>query len=77
MDEQFYLNQLQEDIKKFLSPWAYAETAKIVFGVELHQNILVKYLEELDYVDYVSNLVITHQNVSKKRVKPSNPKDSI
>ena len=74
MDENFYLKRLEEDLKKFLSPWAYAETAGIVFDVELHQHTLVNYIEALDYVDFITDLVITHQGLPKKRVKPSNPK---
>ncbi len=74
MDENYYLKKLEEDLKKFLSPWAYSETAKIVFSVELRQHTLVNYIEELDYVDFITDLVITHQGVEKKRVKPSNPK---
>ncbi len=74
LDENFHLKKLDEDLKKFLSPWAYSETAGIVFGVELEYYSLINYLEDLNYVDFITDVTISHQGLQKKRVKPSNPK---
>ncbi|MEW4922921.1 baseplate J/gp47 family protein [Algibacter sp. 2305UL17-15] len=54
-DENFYKKQLQKDISKFLAPWAYEETAEINFGLTLHESVVIYYIEQLDYVDYIKD----------------------
>ncbi len=87
-DENFYLTQIQEDIKRFLSPWAYDKKATVEFGVTLHKSQMIHYLEQLAYVDYLENLKILileesssdpcnpiYEEVKgKESVAPSNPK---
>ncbi len=79
-DEHFHLNQLEEDIKKYLSPWAYSETSSLNFGVSLHKNKLISYLENLVYVDFLENVVLTHRvsatdpYIEKNNIFPSNPR---
>ncbi|MDN3670816.1 baseplate J/gp47 family protein [Echinicola jeungdonensis] len=87
-DENFYLTQIQEDVKKFLSPWAYDQKATVEFGVTLHRSQIIHYLEQLDYVDYLENLKllilaessidpcnpIYEEVTGKESVAPSNPK---
>ena len=65
-DEEYYKKILNEDIIKFLSPWAYDETAQINFGKELHASVLVDYIEKLNYVDYLQNLKIKKDGVIQK-----------
>jgi hypothetical protein len=55
-DENFYKKQLNEDLIKFLSPWAFDTSKQIIFGVELQRSIVIEYIENLDYVDYLSTL---------------------
>jgi hypothetical protein len=62
-DHVFYSKQLDEDIKKFISPWAFADAKEVVFDVKLNVNQLVNYLEQLYYVDYIDDLKITVNNV--------------
>lgn len=50
------LAQLNLSIKQFLSPWAYNATDEISFGGEVYANALIGYIENLDYVDYVTNI---------------------
>ena len=59
-DQNYYTTQLEEDIKKYLSPWAYKETANLHFGITFHKSKLIAYLEQLEYVDYLDNVVIRH-----------------
>lgn len=73
-DEHYYRNQLDTAIKKFLSPWAYSETAQIVFGINLHKSLFIKYLEDLNYIDYLVDVKLEHQGEFKIQVQPSNPK---
>jgi hypothetical protein len=74
-DEKFYRSQLNQDIIKFLSPWAFDDTKEVSFGVELHQSILIDYLEKLDYVDYLQNIEIKKDNKpAGKNISPTDPK---
>ena len=57
-DENFYKKQLNEDITKFLSPWAFDSTKEIIFGIELERSIIIDYIEKLNYVDFLDNLEI-------------------
>lgn len=79
-DENFYTKQIEEDIKKYLSPWAYSETSVLNFGVAFHKNKLISYLENQPYVDFLDNVVVKHRTsetsafMEKTNVIPSSPK---
>lgn len=62
-DETFYSKQLDEDIKKYISPWAFADSKEVIFDASLNVNLLVNYLEQLYYVDYIDDLKIYVNNV--------------
>jgi len=66
-DETFYSRQLDEDIKKYISPWAFTEAKDIDFNVELNVNQLINYLEQLYYVDYIDDIKILVNNVIQKK----------
>ncbi|RZJ45186.1 MAG: phage baseplate protein, partial [Chryseobacterium sp.] len=66
-DEAFYLKQLDEDIKKYISPWAFTDSNEIDFNVVLNVNQLVNYLEQLHYVDYIDEVKILVNNVLQKQ----------
>jgi len=66
-DETFYLKQLDEDIKKYISPWAFTDAKDIDFNVVLNVNQLVTYLEQLHYVDYIDEVKILVNNVIQKQ----------
>lgn len=57
-DENFYKKQLNEDITKLLSPWAFDSAKEIIFGIELERSIIIDYIEKLPYVDYLADLEI-------------------
>lgn len=65
-DEVFYMKQLDEDIKKYISPWAFTDTKNIDFNVELNVNQLINYLEQLYYVDYIDEIKILVNNTVQK-----------
>ncbi len=74
-DDNFYLRVLNEDITRFLSPWAFENTADIQFGVTLHRSIIINYIEKLNYVDYVEDVkLIKGGEISLTSVTPSSPK---
>ncbi len=66
-DETFYIRQLDEDIKKYISPWAFTDSKDIDFNVELNVNQLVSYLEQLYYVDYIDEIKILVNNVLQRQ----------
>ncbi len=54
-DRGFYINKINDDIKRYLSPWAYEKEAEINFGSSIYSASLINYLEKQSYVDYVAN----------------------
>ncbi|WP_108808040.1 baseplate J/gp47 family protein [Aquimarina spinulae] len=72
-DENFYQKQLNEDLVKFLSPWAFDTSQEIVFGIELNRSTLIDYVEKLFYVDYLSELEMAKHPDGVE--VPENPKD--
>lgn len=66
-DEVFYMKQLDEDIKKYISPWAFTDSKDIDFNVELNVNHLINYLEQLYYVDYIDEIKILVNDVLQKK----------
>lgn len=66
-DETFYMKQLDEDIKKYISPWAFNDSMDIDFNVELNVNQLIAYLEQLYYVDYIDEITIRVNDVLQKK----------
>ncbi len=74
-DESYYLRVLDEDITRFLSPWAFEDTHDIQFGVTLHRSMVINFIEKLTYVDYVEDVkLIKGGEVSLTSVTPSSPK---
>jgi len=59
-DKGLHLTLLNEDIIKFLSPWLYDEGADLEFGARVHRSVILKYIEDRAYVDFVTNFSL-HQ----------------
>ncbi|WP_271765138.1 baseplate J/gp47 family protein [Aquimarina algiphila] len=55
-DEDFYKDKLIEEIKRFMSPWAYGEDRDIQIGGSLHASVIINFIAERPYIDYVANL---------------------
>ncbi|AGA79805.1 baseplate J/gp47 family protein [Echinicola vietnamensis] len=70
-DVSFYEIQLQEDLKRLLSPWAYDQNVTVQFGVTLHRSQLIHYMEELPYVDYLEDVKLKKRNPSSPPCSPS------
>ncbi|HKZ64953.1 MAG TPA: hypothetical protein VJ111_01290, partial [Chitinophagaceae bacterium] len=54
LDESFYLQLLNDEIERFLCPWAYDTQAEISFGGKIRKSAILNFVEERPYVDYVS-----------------------
>jgi hypothetical protein len=59
-DETFYVRQLREEITRFLSPWAFPGGAAPSFGGKVYKSVLINFVEERPYVDYVSDFKLFH-----------------
>jgi hypothetical protein len=60
IDKGMYLQKLKEDIVKFLSPWAFDEGYDIAFGGKIHASYIINFIEDLSYVDYITNFEMYH-----------------
>ncbi|SOD92832.1 baseplate J/gp47 family protein [Spirosoma fluviale] len=59
-DETFYIGRLQEAITRFLSPWAFAGGEGPSFGGKIYKSVLINFVEEQPYVDYVTDFQLFH-----------------
>jgi Baseplate J-like protein len=51
----YYSTQLKQAIIEFLSPWAYSAEREITFGGKVYKSVLLDFVEDLPYVDYVTD----------------------
>ena len=63
-DPGFYAQQLEEEIKRFLSPWAYDEGQDIQFGGKIYRSEILAFVEGREYVDYVVDFNLYHRHSS-------------
>jgi len=56
-DEGYYSRQLSEDIKDFLTPWK-KNPEDIHFRETLHSSVIVNFIEERRYVDYLTSFKV-------------------
>lgn len=55
VNKGFHLRKLNEDIKRFLTPWA-VETDKISFSTKVYASTIISFIDKLEYVDFVADL---------------------
>ena len=55
------LNKLKEDITRFLSPWAFPGGGSPSFGGKIYKSVLVNFIEERPWVDYVADFKLWHK----------------
>ncbi len=53
--EDFYIDQIKKDIQRLLTPWANEEGDRIDFGGRIFKSNIIRFVEELDYVEYLRN----------------------
>lgn len=56
VDETFHVNRLRREITEFLSPWAFRGAARPSFNGLVRKSVLVDFIEERDYVDYLTDV---------------------
>lgn len=77
LDETFYKNKLKEAVTRFLSPWAFPGGGSPSFGGKVYKSVLINFVEDQPYVDYVTDFQLLHtfndksQRVEKNEVEGS------
>jgi len=61
-DENYYKQKLKEDIREFLAPWSIGEYSKLSFGQCVNRSDMLRFVEGLDYVDYIIELKMRHES---------------
>jgi hypothetical protein len=71
----FYCQQLQQKIIAFISPWAFDAQREIAFGGKVYKSVLLDLVEEVEYVDYVTDFKMysSDQNGDLNEVSPEAP----
>ena len=76
----YYQGVVDQKLKEFLSPWVSDTSSDIHFGGKVTKSMVVKFLEELNFVDFIASLHLHHSlndiSVSVKDVEvieASNP----
>jgi hypothetical protein len=77
LDFNYYQNKTREDLKRLLAPWVFDLDAAIEFGGSFSEYQIVNYLENLEYVDFISEFAMFHEPFGgefsrKSIVEPSN-----
>ena len=74
-EQGYYLKQLNQELVKFLSPWAYEEQSDISFGSSIHSSTVIHFIESRPYIDYVANLKLIEQVAlsTDHRPQPNTP----
>ena len=66
-DKGFYTGQLEKDIIRFLTPWAFDESRDLAFGGRVHRSAILDFIDEREYVDFVSDFEMDHIIGTKTR----------
>lgn len=68
----FYADQLQRELMQFLSPWAFGHGAEIAFGREVYLSMLVNFIENRPYVDFIDQpkLILMERLASDGSLRP-------
>lgn len=54
-EPNFYRRELEMALIRFLSPWAFQADREIAFGGIIYKSVLLDFVEELEYVDFVTD----------------------
>jgi hypothetical protein len=69
-DAGYYRGLLNDEIKSYLSPWAFQKTQDVVFGGRIHKSMILHFVETREYVDFVTCFKMYH-------IVPGDPENSV
>jgi hypothetical protein len=59
-DPGYYSGVLNDELRRFLSPWAYQDGEDILFGARVYRSEILAFVEGRDYVDHLTDLKLYH-----------------
>ena len=59
-DKGLYTGQLEQEIIRFLTPWAYDDSVDLSFGGRVHRSAILNFIDERAYVDFVTDFEMDH-----------------
>lgn len=54
-DTGYYLKKLNDEIVRYLTPWAFDEDADVIFGQKVYASSVINFIEERPYVDFITD----------------------
>ncbi len=61
LEFNYYHDLLQQEITSYLTPWAYGYASDVAFGGKVHKSVLINFIEERSYVDYITDVRMYHR----------------
>lgn len=58
-DVGYYVTQLQHDLQRFLSPWAFRHEAEIPLGSKLYRSSVVGFIESRPYISFIASISLS------------------
>ncbi len=59
-DYNFYINKLNQSLKRMISPWFYDDDFSAGIAAKLHTSSVIEFIDNQPYVDFVSNFKLSH-----------------
>lgn len=72
VDVGLYRGKLEQEIKDFLSPWASDCPTEIRFGGRIHKSMILNFVEERSYVDFVTCFKMNHKVILEETTETKN-----
>ncbi|MDX5338241.1 MAG: baseplate J/gp47 family protein [Cyclobacteriaceae bacterium] len=60
IDRSIFAKKLEDDLKAFLSPWAFAGIENFDFSGEIHSSVILHFIEKRPYVDFLTCFELYH-----------------
>ncbi len=57
-DKGFYLRKLNEELVRYLTPWAFDADADVKFGGKIYASNVINFIEERPYVDFITDFLM-------------------
>jgi hypothetical protein len=70
VDEAFHIELLRREITELLSPWAFRSAARPTFNGRVHSSVVVDFVEERSYVDFVTDVVLRRRDATTGKLGP-------
>lgn len=67
-DPNAYVKILNEELKQYLAPWAYDGGKELSFGGSLYKSVVIGFIEDRSYVDFVTDFKMTVDSGNDKPV---------